>query len=51
LRSLLVPLIDSDVSETERARLAERVLRIKVVSAAAGYESDGAPRGETERHG
>ena len=25
-----VPLIDSDVSETERARLAERVLRVKV---------------------
>jgi AAA family ATP:ADP antiporter len=51
LRSLLVPLIDSDVSETERARLAERVLRIKMHSAAAGYEPDGAPRGETERRG
>ena len=32
LRNLLVPLIDSEVSETERAHLADRFLRIKVGS-------------------
>src|SRR5262249_32829908 len=32
LRNLLVPLIDSDVSEAERARLADKFLQIKVTS-------------------
>jgi hypothetical protein len=32
LRNLLVPLIDSDVSDSERARLADRLLGLKITA-------------------
>jgi hypothetical protein len=37
LRNLLVPLIDSDVTDAERARLADRVLCMKTGDPAAPY--------------
>src|SRR4030095_2048141 len=37
LRNLLVPLIDSDVSNAERARLADRLLRARIADDPPGH--------------